>query len=95
MSLIEKEEESNSHSDTPTKTKKKYSVITQEVREKFIKRVISREVTIKEAAKEFGIKFSTSKAILQTYKREGRIGKKKTRQRKPRSIKKLNSIMLN
>ena len=58
------------------------------MREKFIKRVVSREVTIKEAAKEFGIKFSTSKAILQTYKREGRIGKKKTRQRKPRTIKK-------
>lgn len=58
------------------------------MREKFIKRVISREVTIKEAAKEFGIKFSTSKAILQTYKREGRIGKKKTRQRKPRTTKK-------
>jgi len=41
--------------------------------------VISHEVTIKEAAKEFGIKFSTSKAILQTFKREGRIGKKKSR----------------
>ena len=48
---------------------------------------MSREVTIKEAAKEFGIKFSTSKAILQTYKREGRIGKKKTRQRKIKLIK--------
>ncbi len=59
--------------------KKKYSVIPLEVREKFIKRVISREVTIKEAAKEFGIKFSTAKAILQTFKREGRIGKKITR----------------
>jgi len=52
------------------------------VREKFIKRVISREVTIKEAAKEFGIKFSTSKAILQTFKREGRIGKKKNETKK-------------
>lgn len=67
--------------------KKKYSVISQEVREKFIQRVISREVTIKEAAREFGIKFSTSKAILQTFKREGRIGKKKTRQRKPKTSK--------
>lgn len=49
--------------------------------------MISREVTIKEAAREFGIKFSTSKAILQTFKREGRIGKKKTRQRKPKTSK--------
>jgi len=39
-------------------------VIPQEIRERFIQRVISRQVTIKEAAKEFGIKFSTSKAIL-------------------------------
>jgi len=54
-------------------------VIPVEVRERFIKRVISHEVTIKEAAKEFGIKFSTSKAILQVFKREGRIGKKKSR----------------
>lgn len=47
----------------------------------FIKRVLSRQCTIKEAALEFKIKFSTAKAILQTFKREGRIGKKKTRSR--------------
>lgn len=71
--------------------KKKYSVIPQNVREKFIKRVLSKEVTIKEAAKEFGLKFSTSKAILQTYKKEGRIGKKKNRERKTKVI---NAIFL-
>ncbi|KAL4511881.1 hypothetical protein ABPG72_012726 [Tetrahymena utriculariae] len=69
--------------------KKKYQVISQEIREKFIQKVITKQVTIKEAAKEFGLKFSTSKAILQTYKKEGRIGKKKTRQRKPRLVKKM------
>jgi transposase-like protein len=68
------------------KSKKKYSVIPQSVREKFIKRVLSKEVTIKEAAKEFGLKFSTSKAILQTYKKEGRIGKKKNRERKTKVV---------
>lgn len=68
------------------KGKKKYSVIPQSVREKFIKRVLSKEVTIKEAAKEFGLKFSTSKAILQTYKKEGRIGKKKNRERKTKIL---------
>lgn len=68
------------------KGKKKYSVIPQAVREKFIKRVLSKEVTIKEAAKEFGLKFSTSKAILQTYKKEGRIGKKKNRERKTKIL---------
>lgn len=68
------------------KAKKKYSVIPQAVREKFIKRVLSKEVTIKEAAREFGLKFSTSKAILQTYKKEGRIGKKKNRERKTKVV---------
>jgi len=72
--------------ETDHKGKKKYSVIPQSVREKFIKRVLSKEVTIKEAAKEFGLKFSTSKAILQTYKKEGRIGKKKNRERKTKVV---------
>ena len=61
---------------TIPKQKKKYSIISEEIREKFIKRVMSRGVTIKDAAKEFGIKFSTSKAILQTFKKEGRNPKK-------------------
>lgn len=46
-----------------------------------LKRILSKEATIKEAAKEFGVNFSTAKAILQTYRKEGRIGKKKTRDR--------------
>lgn len=62
--------------------KKKYAIITKELRERFISRVLSKQVSIKEAAEEFGIKFSTSKAILQTFRREGRIGKKKTRERR-------------
>lgn len=76
----------NGGKDNDNKSKKKYSVIPQSVREKFIKRVLSKEVTIKEAAKEFGLKFSTSKAILQTYKKEGRIGKKKNRERKTKVV---------
>lgn len=32
------------------------------------------------------MKFSTSKAILQTYKKEGRIGKKKNRERKTKVV---------
>lgn len=69
----------NDESNNMGLSKKKYSTISQEVREKFINRVMQKEITIKEAAKQFGIKFSTSKAILQTYKKEGRIGKKPTR----------------
>lgn len=81
-------DDSDGSSASSCSKKKKYQVISQEVREKFIQKVISKQVTIKEAAREFGLKFSTSKAILQTYKKEGRIGKKKTRQRKPRQLKK-------
>jgi len=44
---------------------------------------LEHKITIKEATEEFGLKFSTGKAILQTYKKEGRIGKKKQRFRKP------------
>ncbi|CAD8200659.1 unnamed protein product [Paramecium octaurelia] len=73
-----------------SQSRKKYAVITPAVRMAFIKRVQSKQSTIKQAAQEFGIKFSTSKAILQTYRREGRVGKKKTRQR--RSTSKLESL---
>ncbi|CAD8115418.1 unnamed protein product [Paramecium sonneborni] len=72
-----------------SQARKKYAVITPAVRMAFIKKVQSKQSTIKQAAQEFGIKFSTSKAILQTYRREGRVGKKKTRQR--RSTSKLES----
>ena len=34
--------------DNDNRSKKKYSVISQSIREKFIKRVLSKEVTIKE-----------------------------------------------
>jgi hypothetical protein len=46
--IIEDEAESTDERETTGKTKKKYSVIPQSVREKFIKRVLSKEVTIKE-----------------------------------------------
>ncbi|CAD8119366.1 unnamed protein product [Paramecium sonneborni] len=60
---------------------KKYAIIDQDVRIQLLRRILSKESTIKEAAKEFGINFSTAKAILQTYRKEGRVGKKKTRDR--------------
>ncbi|CAD8076830.1 unnamed protein product [Paramecium sonneborni] len=60
---------------------KKYAVIDQSKRVLLLKKILSKESTIKEAAKEFGVNFSTAKAILQTYRKEGRIGKKKKRER--------------
>ena len=57
----------------------KYQNIDNKTRQSFIDLVESREVTLQEAAERFKIKLSTSKAILKTFKEEGRIGKKKSR----------------
>ena len=73
--------------------KKKYSIISNDLRQKFIDRINSNKVTIKkvglikliilifflQAADEFGLRFSTAKSILHIFRKEGRIGKKKTR----------------
>eukprot|EP01017_Pseudomicrothorax_dubius_P046238 TRINITY_DN8111_c0_g1_i8.p1 TRINITY_DN8111_c0_g1~~TRINITY_DN8111_c0_g1_i8.p1 ORF type:complete len:282 (-),score=26.99 TRINITY_DN8111_c0_g1_i8:200-1045(-) len=61
---------------------RKYSVISDDARRKFIDRVQKDNLSIRKAAKEMGLKFSTAKAILKTFKSEGRIGKKKFRDRK-------------
>ncbi|CAD8096014.1 unnamed protein product [Paramecium primaurelia] len=63
------------------KDSKKYAIIDQSIRIQLLRRILSKQATIKDAAKEFGVNFSTAKAILQTYRKEGRIGKKKTRER--------------
>ncbi|CAD8200225.1 unnamed protein product [Paramecium octaurelia] len=60
----------------------KYSKISDETRLAFINKVQQGVCTIKQAAKQFGIKFSTGKAILSLYKHEGRVGKKQKRIRK-------------
>ena len=57
----------------------KYAKISDETRLAFIERVKQGVCTIKQAAKQFGIKFSTGKAILSLYKHEGRVGKKEKR----------------
>lgn len=44
----ESQDSPNDAREADNKSKKKYSVISQAVREKFIKRVLSKEVTIKE-----------------------------------------------
>lgn len=47
--------------------------------------------TIKEVSKEFDLKLSTCKAILQVYLKEGRIGKKTTRDRKSKIV---NTVLI-
>ncbi|CAD8192489.1 unnamed protein product [Paramecium octaurelia] len=68
----------------------KYSKISDETRLAFINKVEQGVCTIKQAAKQFGIKFSTGKAILSLYKHEGRIGKKQKRIRKIKNQNQLN-----
>ncbi|CAK73836.1 unnamed protein product (macronuclear) [Paramecium tetraurelia] len=60
----------------------KYSKISNETRRAFIEKVNQGACTIRQAAKQFGIKFSTGKAILSLYKHEGRVGKKERRTRR-------------
>ncbi|CAD8185690.1 unnamed protein product [Paramecium octaurelia] len=66
------------------KPHKKYSVITDDKRNLLIKQVLEDGVSVKLAAQTNGIKLSTAKAILKTYKTQGRIGKKKERQKRPK-----------
>ncbi|CAD8121724.1 unnamed protein product [Paramecium sonneborni] len=75
------ESKEQNHEEYKNKDSKKYAIIDQSIRIKLLRRIISKQATIKDAAKEFGVNFSTAKAILQTYRKEGRIGKKKTRER--------------
>ncbi|CAD8197330.1 unnamed protein product [Paramecium pentaurelia] len=66
------------------KPHKKYSVITDDKRNLLIKQVLEEGVSVKLAAQASEIKLSTAKAILKTYKTQGRIGKKKERQKRPK-----------
>jgi ribosomal protein S25 len=56
--------------------RKIYSVIDSTKRAELIKRILKDKQSVKFASDSVGIKFSTAKAILKTFKNEGRIGKK-------------------
>ena len=74
----------------------KYNKVADEIKYKFISEVIKRSGTIKSAAEKYEINFSTAKAILHTYRKEGRIGRKSKRHnRNPcflKSKKKINRV---
>ncbi|CAK65945.1 unnamed protein product (macronuclear) [Paramecium tetraurelia] len=54
----------------------KYQKISNELRQKLIKQVTTTGCTIKSAARDLNINFSTAKAIMQIYRKEGRTSKK-------------------
>ncbi|CAD8066908.1 unnamed protein product [Paramecium sonneborni] len=60
----------------------KYAKISNEQRQRLIKQVTTTGCTIKSAAKELNINFSTAKAIMQIYRKEGRTQKKFKRENK-------------
>ncbi|CAD8199348.1 unnamed protein product [Paramecium octaurelia] len=62
----------------------KYAKISNDQREGLIKQIISTGCTIKSAAQKLGINFSTAKAIMQIFKKEGRSCKKVIRKNKKR-----------
>ncbi|CAD8059780.1 unnamed protein product [Paramecium primaurelia] len=66
----------------------KYSKISNDQRQRLIKQVTTTGCTIKSAAKELNINFSTAKAIMQIYRKEGRISKKIKRENKKTLTKK-------
>lgn len=58
-----------------SQAKKNYSHICLNKRVNFLIKVLCEKQSVREAAKHFDIKFSTAKAILKLFKKEGRIGK--------------------
>ncbi|CAD8057715.1 unnamed protein product [Paramecium sonneborni] len=63
----------------------KYAKISNRQRQALIERVTSTGCTIKSAAKDLNINFSTAKAIMQIFRREGRITKKIVREIKQKT----------
>ncbi|CAK73431.1 unnamed protein product (macronuclear) [Paramecium tetraurelia] len=57
----------------------KYQKISNEQRQQLIKQVTTTGCMIKHAARDLNINFSTAKAIMQIFRREGRMSKKRKR----------------
>ncbi len=59
-----------------------YNITTDDQRYQLLHKVLSKEMTVSEAAVKYGLKYTTAKNVLNLFLREGRIEKKKKR-RKP------------
>lgn len=74
------------------KAQRSYSITNNEQRYLMLSQIVSRRMTIKEAACEYGVKYTTAKHILNVFLREGRIEKKKRRAQKKRKEVALNPV---
>lgn len=61
-------------------------MITEKTRKEIIQQLTEKSRNIKEVAQQYNLKLSTCKAILSVYLKEGRIGKKTTRDRKSKIV---------
>ena len=70
--------------------------IPQNIRIKVISEFYGdQKMNLKQVADENNLKISTCKAILKVYKKEGRIGKKKQREKKGTIIASINLVIKN
>ncbi|CAD8057560.1 unnamed protein product [Paramecium primaurelia] len=71
----------------------KYQKISNEQRQKLIKQITTTGCTIKNAARDLNINFSTAKAIMQIFRREGRMTKKLKRDKTQQELKKAEILI--
>ncbi|CAD8188568.1 unnamed protein product [Paramecium octaurelia] len=76
-------------------SKKQYCKIKNELRQQIIHKILNEKKTIMEVAQEYNILQSTCKSIINTFQREGRVGKKPSRIRKVRKVIRTYEIVLN
>ncbi|CAD8108547.1 unnamed protein product [Paramecium sonneborni] len=64
----------------------KYSIVDDEKRSQIVEKIFKENMKIKEVAQEFQIPLSTVKAVKSVYLKEGRIQKKRKRNRSKKVI---------
>ena len=68
-----------------------YNVINDEKRYMIIYKILNKEMTVNEISKQYGIKYTTIRSIMNAFEKEGRIEKAKNR-RKFHISKRINTI---
>ncbi|CAK57735.1 unnamed protein product (macronuclear) [Paramecium tetraurelia] len=76
-------------------SKKQYCKIKNELRGQIIHKILNEKKSLMEVAQEYNILQSTCKSIINTFQREGRVGKKPSRTRKIRKLTRTYEIVLN
>ncbi|CAD8059435.1 unnamed protein product [Paramecium sonneborni] len=59
-----------------------YQKVDETIRQQIIDQACNKGQPLRQIAQNLGIKYSTAKAIVQVYQSEGRIGKKRTRDKR-------------